>query len=149
MKHTFWMSGLFLLLFIAAPRQGYPAIAKPITAAASSIKQETIAEGKTRKRLTFREKATKKFGKAKEKIRQWWEAVQLSFPSGKLLTSLVLLGLSITFLIVAGLTIYGGLFNALASVAVIGAVVFFVLWLTERSKTPGLSYKKREQGQKP
>lgn len=58
----------------------------------------------------------------------------ISFPKGKLLACLVLLPLSIVFFALAGVTAWGILFNALGSIAIIAAVVFFIFWLNEKSK---------------
>ncbi|GEM_PF-5346638 len=133
MKHSLWISGLFFVLFAALPTVGYPAIAKPAQTALSTKKQTAHEAGKQVKRLSFREKIGGKISKFQQKIRRWKEGVQLAFPSGKLLTSLVFLVLSIIFFAVGGVTTLGALFNILGSVAVIVALLFFVLWMTEKA----------------
>ncbi len=131
-----WFTGLLLVLFSILPKQGYPAIAKQAATEFSTKKTEKFAEGKPGKKQTLRERIAKRTTTFKQKIKHWKESVQMSFPAGKLLTSLVLLLLSIVFFAIGGVTTLGVLFNTLGSVAVIGAVLFFVLWLLEQSKVP-------------
>ena len=134
MKHTLRLTSFFVALLALLPYQGHTVIAKP--AGIIHQKQGAFAEGKATKRQILRERIGKKVARFKHKLRHWWEMVQLKLPDGKLLTSLVLLIMSIVFFALAGATSLGALFNLLGSAAVIGAVVFFVLWLTERSKIP-------------
>ncbi len=136
MKQSLWLVGLFFMLLVTLPQAGYSAIAKPRPTEISSKKQEAFAEGKQTKRTSFREKIGGKVAKFKQKFKRWKDSIQLAFPSGKLLTSLIFLVLSIVLFAVGGLTSLGVLFNALGSAAVIVALLFFVLWLMERTNMP-------------
>ncbi|MCF8244117.1 MAG: hypothetical protein K9J37_02650 [Saprospiraceae bacterium] len=69
-------------------------------------------------------------------MQHWKAIVSMSLPSGKLLTSLILLLLSMVFFAIGGLTCLGVLFNLLGSAAVIAALIFFVLWLSGRTNAP-------------
>ena len=130
MKNYLVLTGLFLILFAILPEQGYPAIAKQTATGFSTKKTEKFAEGKPMKKLSLRQRFTKSASAFKLKLMHLKEVVQLNLPSGKLVTSLVLLLLSIVFFALGGLTGLGMLFNILGSVAVIGSVLFFVLLLS-------------------
>lgn len=134
MKHTLWLASLIFLLLSILPQPANSAIAKPPKAENTKAQTSTVGEMKPSKRLTLRERFVRKVAGIKSKWKLWREAVAMSFPSGHLLTSLIFLVLSIVLFAVGGATKFGVLFSALGSVAIIGAVVFFVIWLSDRSK---------------
>lgn len=69
----------------------------------------------------------------KRRIQQFKRTAQLTFPSGKLLTTLIFLVLSIVLFAVGGLTTLAAIFNILGSVSVILALVFFIFWVMKKS----------------
>ena len=136
MKQTLWLAGFSLILLVTLPQTANSAIAKPRGTEISSKMQKAFAEGKQTKRISLREKIGGKVAKFKQRFKRWMDSIRLAFPSGKLLTSLIFLVLSIIIFAVGGLTSLGVLFNALGSAAVIVALLFFVLWLMERTNMP-------------
>lgn len=136
MKFSIWISALAFLALATLPQSTFAAIAKQKSAGVQFEKTEKSDVAKVRKHSSFKEKIGRKFANFKQQVRHWKEAIQMRFPSGKLLTSLVLLLGSIVFFALAGATTLGVLFNLLGSAAVIAAVIFFVLWLSERTSIP-------------
>ena len=134
MKNTLCLTCFLFALLAVLPQTGYSAIAKPQQTETVKHNNAASAEGKTTKQATLREKIGRKFSKWKVKMRQWKERMLVNFPSGKILGSLVLLVAAILLFALAGLTVYASLFSILGSVAVVGAVLLFVLWMLERSK---------------
>ncbi len=134
MKHSLWLASLIFLLLSILPQPANSAISKPQKAENTKTQVSTVNEIKPSKRLTLRERIGRKVAGVKSKWKHWREAVEMGFPTGHLLTSLILLVLSIVLFAVGGATKFGVLFSALGSVAIIGAVVFFVIWLSDRSK---------------
>lgn len=136
MKQSLRLSCLILLLFTSFPQVGYSASLKRQVNESVTAKNAPIADGGTAKRYSFREKIGRKVRKFKQKMQHWKAIVSMSLPSGKLLTSLILLLLSMVFFAIGGLTCLGVLFNLLGSAAVIAALIFFVLWLSGRTNAP-------------
>lgn len=131
MKLSTWILSFALLTFAYLPFTALAAISGQNQQTIQFAKEKNPIEVKTKK--SFREKIGRKLDKIKSKVRHWKEVVQLGFLTGKLLTSLILLLLSIVFFAVGGVTTLGVLFNILGSAAVIAALIFFVLWLLERT----------------
>lgn len=134
MKNVFWLYCLVIGLTFALPQHGISAISRQHATEITKKGNDVNSNKKVGKRISLKEKIGKKFSNLKNKVKKWKEAVQLSLPSGKLLTSLIFLLASIILFAVGGLTTLGVLFNSLGSLAVILALLFFVLWLSERSK---------------
>lgn len=134
MKYSLWLSSLIFLLLSIFPHPANSAIAKPQKRGHVEAQAATSHEVKPSKRVTIRERFGRKVAGVKSKWRLWRETIAMGFPTGHLLTSLILLVLSIVLFAVGGATKFGVLFSALGSVAIIGAVVFFVIWLSDRSK---------------
>lgn len=135
MKQSLWLASFTFLLLSILPQPANSAIAKPQKSERVETQAATLQEVKPGKRLTVRERLGRKVAGVKSKWKLWREAVEIGFPTGNLLTSLILLVLSIVLFAVGGATKFGVLFSALGSVAIIGAVVFFVIWLSDRSKS--------------
>ncbi len=136
MKLSIGISIIAFLVFATLPYSAQSATSAQKPSEVQLAKTEKVGRLEAKKHISFKEKISKKVAKFKQRIRHWKEVVQMSFPSGKLLTSLVFLVLSIVFFAVGGATTLGVLFNILGSAAVIAALVFFVLWLSERTSAP-------------
>lgn len=134
MKNVIWLYCLLIGLTLALPQHGISAISRLQATEIGKKESDVNSDKKVGKRISLKERIGKKFSHLKNKVKKWKEAVQLSLPSGKLLTSLIFLLASIILFAVGGLTTLGVLFNTLGSLAVILALLFFVLWLSERSK---------------
>ncbi len=98
-------------------------------------KEATVKHDKKSRWQIFKEKIGEGQQKIKERFHKWVAKTLISMPTGKLLTSLVLLLLSIIILAIGGVTKFGLLFGILGSIALVGALAFFLLWMAERSKS--------------
>ncbi len=126
---------IFIVAFISLyPVQGHAAIAKQQNEVAlkQNAKRNTI--GKSAKWRSFKVKMAQKWANTKGKIKRWVSKVLINIPAGNLLTSLVLLFVAILLFAISGATKFGLVFGILGSVAIIGALIFFMIWLTQQSK---------------
>lgn len=135
MKYSLWIFILLLGFMALAPLPANAAISKQNHAEVFTKKQTAHQQVKTTKQHFFKKKFGKVRMKFKQKIQRWKAAVQMAFPSGKLLSSLIFLVLSIIFFAVGGVTEIAYVFSILGSVSIILALILFVLWITERAKS--------------
>jgi Flp pilus assembly protein TadB len=62
--------------------------------------------------------------------------MEIGMPRGKLLTALILMVAAILVFATGQFLVVGALFSIVGSVAIIAALLFFILWLMERSPQP-------------
>ncbi len=132
LRHSFLMTFIILatgLKSTAATNHSYWMKLEGTQLSTSNGKHEVKQKERSNKGLGW-----KKFRIWKQ-IFKWSDRLSFAMPTGKLLTSIILLLLSIVLLAVGGATKYGLIFGILGSVAIIGAVIALLLWLAERSKT--------------
>lgn len=134
MKYSLWFFALLFGLMAFSPLPTNAATSKPNHVEVFTKKQTALARVKSSRQHFFRKKIGEIKMKFKQQVQRWKAAVQMAFPSGKILTSLIFVVISIIFFAVAGVTEIGYVFSILGSVFIILALVLFVLWITERGK---------------
>lgn len=135
MKKSRWIFALLMGLTALTYHPAEAAISQPNQSRVLLKQQHADTGQNTSRQHSFRHKFKELKSKFKQKIKRWWAMVEMAFPTGKLLSSLIFLLLSIIFFAIGGLTVIGGVFNVLGSVSVILALVLFVLWISERAKS--------------
>ncbi len=136
MKIILRQSLLMTLLFLA-PQLGESAVSiRNITSQAQNTQEVEAGKQDLKQHWTSIKKSLGgKKKRLKERIYKWIQFGTIAMPTGKLLTSIILMLMSIVLLAVGGATKYGLILGILGSVAIIGAVIFFLLWMSDRSKT--------------
>jgi hypothetical protein len=136
MKIILRQSLLIAMLFFI-PQIGVPASSKLTTPnrTSNAAQDATIKQGLKQRWVKFKKNTGGKKKILKNRVYRWLKFFSISMPTGKLMTSLVLLLLSIVLLAIGGVTKYGLIFGILGSVAIIGALIAFLLWMAERSNS--------------
>jgi Flp pilus assembly protein TadB len=136
MKIILRQSLLVAMLFLM-PQIGESAASKLTTPNRTNneVQDASFKQGLKQRWLNFKKSTGGKKKIWKNRVYRWVKFFSISMPTGKLMASLVLLLLSIVLLAIGGVTKYGLIFGILGSVAIIGALVAFLLWMAERSKS--------------
>ncbi len=131
LRQSFLVAMLFLI-----PVFGESAVAKHTTPSRTSntVQDASNKQDFKQKWVNFKKNIGEKRKMLKERGYKLLKFFSISMPTGKLMTSLVLLLLSIILLAIGGVTKYGLIFGILGSAAIIGALIAFLLWMAERSK---------------
>ncbi len=132
------VSGLSVFIFCLIsliPQQISAAIARQETTVIVNDEHLETSDGRSSNWHHFKTKLEKRVGSFKSKIKRWISKAVFQLPTGNLLTSLVLLIGAIALFAIGGVTKFGLIFGILGSVAVIGALIFFMLWLGDKSKS--------------